>query len=93
MYQWIPKAYVKPSEAFWGATFAILLTEDITVIMNWYITSQWVRYELIYGSLGRIIALLLWIYFSSYVILFGAHISSAVGVLFRKNNKQLPPPQ
>jgi YihY family inner membrane protein len=91
MYQWIPKALVKPSEAFWGASFAIILTELITVVMNWYISSQWVRYELIYGSLGRIIALMLWIYFSSYVILFGAHISSAVGVLFRKRyNNTLP---
>ena len=91
MYQWIPKAVVKPSEAFWGASFAIILTEVITIAMNWYISSQWVRYELIYGSLGRIIALLLWIYFSSYVILFGAHISSAVGVLFRKRyNNTLP---
>ncbi len=84
MYQWIPKAPVKPSEAFWGASFAIILTELITVVMNWYISSHWVRYELIYGSLGRIIAFMLWIYFTSYVILFGAHISSAVGVLFRK---------
>lgn len=91
MYQWIPKAMVKPSEAFWGAAFAIILTELITVIMNWYISSQWVRYELIYGSLGRIIAFMLWIYFSSYMILFGAHISSAVGVLFRKRyNNTLP---
>ena len=88
MYQWIPKALVKPSEAFWGATFAIILTELITIILNWYITSQWVRYELIYGSLGRIIALMLWIFISSYVILFGAHISSAIGTLFRKNGKQ-----
>ncbi|MDO9087775.1 MAG: YihY/virulence factor BrkB family protein [Anaerolineaceae bacterium] len=88
MYQWIPKAMVRPSEAFWGATFAIILTELITLVMNWYLNSQFVRYELIYGSLGRIIALMLWIYFSSYVILFGAHISSAVGRLFRKNIKK-----
>lgn len=85
MYQWIPKAVVKPIEAFWGATFSIVLTESITFIMSCYLRSQWVRYELVYGSLGRIIALLLWIYLSSYVILFGAHISSAVGTLFRKN--------
>jgi len=78
MYQWIPKASVKPSHAFWGATFTLFFTELITVAMNWYTSSQWMRYELIYGSLGRIIALLLWIYFSSYVIFFGAHISSAL---------------
>lgn len=91
MYQWIPKPSVRPSEAFWGASFAILLTEIITAAMNWYISNQWVRYELIYGSLGRIIAFMLWIYLSSIVILFGAHISSAVGALFRKKHVNLLP--
>lgn len=89
MYQWIPKAHVKPKEAFWGATFSIILTEAITLLLNWYLTSHWVQYELVYGSLGRIIALLLWIYLSSIVLLFGAHVSSAVGTLFRKKNPTL----
>lgn len=84
MYQWIPKAIVKPYQAFWGATFTLFFTELITVIMNWYTSSQWIRYELIYGSLGRIIALMLWIYFTSYVIFFGAHISSAIGLLAKR---------
>jgi membrane protein len=84
MYQWIPKAVVKPYQAFWGATFTLVFTELISVVMNWYTSSQWMRYELIYGSLGRIIALMLWIYFSSYVIFFGAHISSAIGKLAKR---------
>lgn len=84
IFQWFPKASVRPSEALWGAITVTICSEFITYIMNWYLTSQWVRYELIYGSLGRIIALLLWIYFSSYVILFGAHISSAVASVTRK---------
>ncbi len=87
MYQWIPKAVVKPYQAFWGAAFTLLFTELITVIMNWYTSSQWIRYELIYGSLGRIIALMLWIYFSSYVIFFGAHISAAVGTISKKRTE------
>jgi YihY family inner membrane protein len=78
MYQWLPKANVKMHEAFWGAAVTTILTELITQAMSWYLSSQWVRYELVYGSLGRIIAMLLWIYFSSFVILFGAHISSSV---------------
>ncbi len=87
MYQWIPKARVKPREAFWGAIFSVILTESITLILNWYLSSHYVKYELVYGSLGRIIALLLWIYLSSAVLLFGAHVSSAVGTLFRKINQ------
>ncbi len=87
MYQWIPKASVKPYQAFWGATFTLILTELITIVMSWYTSSQWMRYELIYGSLGRIIALLLWIYFSSYVIFFGAHISSALSQAAKMKKK------
>lgn len=87
MYQWIPKAVVKPYQAFWGAAFTLFFTELITIIMNWYTSSQWIRYELIYGSLGRIIALMLWIYFSSYVIFFGAHISAAVGNITKKRTE------
>jgi membrane protein len=83
MFQWFPKASVRPTEALWGAIVVIILSEAITYLMSWYMSSHWVRYELIYGSLGRIIALLLWIYFSSYVILFGAHISSAVAAVSR----------
>lgn len=89
MYQWIPKASVKPSQAFWGATFTLFFTELISVIMNWYTSSQWMRYELIYGSLGRIIALMLWIYFTSYILFFGAHISSALGrIAINKKDKE-----
>jgi membrane protein len=84
LYQWIPKADVKPKEALWGAVFTTLLTELLTLIMNWYLSSQWQRYELIYGSLGSIIALLLWIYFASFIIFFGAHLSSAVSKTKRK---------
>jgi uncharacterized BrkB/YihY/UPF0761 family membrane protein len=73
MFHWLTKAFVRPKEAFWGATITSILNE-----LNWYLGNQWVRYKLICGSLGRIIAQLLWIYFSSYVILFGAHISSVL---------------
>jgi membrane protein len=86
MFQWFPKANVRPNEALWGALTVTLFSELITFMMNWYLTSQWVRYELIYGSLGRIIAFLLWIYFSSFAILFGAHISSAVAAVTRKKH-------
>ncbi len=89
MFQWLPKASVKPMEALVGAMFTLILSELITFVMNWYLGSQWVRYELIYGSLGRIIALLLWIYFSSFLILFGAHVSSAVAEVTRKKSKAI----
>ncbi|OJX41228.1 MAG: hypothetical protein BGO78_00310 [Chloroflexi bacterium 44-23] len=89
MFQWLPKATVKPMEALAGAVFTLVVSELIALAMNWYLSSQWVRYELIYGSLGRIIALLLWVYLTSFLILFGAHISSAVAEVTREKTKTI----
>jgi len=50
MFQWIPKAIVRPNEAILGAIATSLLNELITWLLKWYLGSQWVRYELIYGS-------------------------------------------
>lgn len=47
--------------------------------MAWYISSDLVNYPLVYGSLSSVVALLFWIYVSSYLALFGAHLSAAVG--------------
>lgn len=89
MFQWLPKASVQPMEALAGAGFTLVMSELITFVMNWYLSSKWVRYELVYGSLGRIIALLLWIYLSSLLILFGAHISSAIAEVKKLKQTQI----
>ncbi len=88
VYQWIPKATVRSHEAFWGAVVTTLLTELLTLIMRSYLSIQLVRYELIYGSLGSIVAMLLWVYFVSYIIFFGAHISSAISINRKNKLKQ-----
>jgi len=49
-----------------------------TVGFAWYISSGLARYELVYGSLGAIVALMLWIHLNSLITLFGAHISGAI---------------
>jgi uncharacterized BrkB/YihY/UPF0761 family membrane protein len=33
---------------------------------------------LIYGSLGTVVALLLWVYISSLIVLFSAHLGAAI---------------
>jgi uncharacterized BrkB/YihY/UPF0761 family membrane protein len=35
------------------------------------------RYEIIFGSLSAIVVLLLWIYISSLILFFGAHLCAA----------------
>lgn len=79
LYWWVPNTKVRWSDAFWGALVVTLAGEVVTNGFTWYLSSGLVHYELIYGSLGTVVALMLWIYIQTLVILFGAHLSAAVG--------------
>ncbi len=78
LYRWVPNTEVKWRAAFWGALVAALAWKIAANILAWYISSGLARYELVYGSLGAVVALMLWIYLSSWITLFGAHLSAAV---------------
>jgi uncharacterized BrkB/YihY/UPF0761 family membrane protein len=44
---------------------------------QWYLASGLARYEVIFGSLSAVVAILLWIYISSMILFFGAHVCAA----------------
>jgi membrane protein len=78
LYRWIPNTDVNWSEAIWGSLLATLGTIVVSVGFGWYIGSGLSNYNLVYGSLGAIVALLFWIYLVSIIVLFGAHLSAAI---------------
>jgi len=78
LYHWVPNTKVTWSEAFWGALVATPAGEIATDAFSWYLSSGIVQYELVYGSLGTIVALMLRIYIGALIALFGAHLSAAV---------------
>ncbi len=78
LYHWVPNTEVRWSDALWGATFVTLAWEGAKRGFTWYVSSSLVNYPLVYGSLSTVIALMLWIYISSWLALFGAHLSAAV---------------
>jgi membrane protein len=78
LYRWAPKTDVRWPEAAWPALFVALIWEVAKRVFAWYVSSDLVRYRLVYGSLGAVVALLLWIYVSSMLVLFGAHLSAAI---------------
>lgn len=78
LYRWVPNTRVRWSEALWGALVAVVAGEVATNGFTWYISSGIVQYELVYGSLGAIVALMLWVYIGSLIVLFGAHLSAAI---------------
>jgi membrane protein len=83
LYKRIPRARVRWREALWGALFATAAWRLATTGLVWYVGSGLVKYDLVYGSLGSVVALMFWIYVTSWVTLFGAHLSASVAVLSR----------
>lgn len=85
LYRWIPNTEVLWSEAAWGALIGSLGTFLATSVFSLYLTSGrgLSNYNLVYGSLGAIVALLFWIYLLSIIILFGAHLASSIAYYTR----------
>ncbi len=82
-YKYIPNCKVYWREAIVASSFsgvAMLVTKSAFV---WYITQGPNSYSLVYGSLGTVVAFMLWIYLSSCIILIGGHISAAYAKFFR----------
>jgi Predicted membrane protein len=60
-----------------GAVLATVLWFAATVTFGWYVTN-YANYAVIYGSLAAVIALLVWFYVVSIVILIGAEFNALV---------------
>jgi membrane protein len=78
LYRWVPNTSVNHWGPIGGALLVALTWEAAKRGFAWYVSSGLVRYRLVYGSLGAVVALMLWIYLSSWLALFGAHFSAAV---------------
>jgi membrane protein len=77
LYLWAPNRKVGLRYALLGATIAGIGWEIATSGFTWYLTSGIARYDLIYGSLGAIVVLMFWVYISSTIILYCAHLTAA----------------
>jgi len=77
-----------------GATLATVLWFLSTALFGWYL-QNYADYSIIYGSLGAAIALLVWMYLISLVILVGAEFNAMLfpRAFLGKELKQMPAPQ
>ncbi len=60
-----------------GAMLATMLWFPVTILFGWYVTN-YATYNLVYGPLGAAIALLVWLYIISIIILIGAEFNAQV---------------
>jgi membrane protein len=78
LFLWAPNTRVPWRAALVGAIVSGLGWDIATAGFSWYLRSGIATYELVYGSLGAIVALMLWFYIVSLVILYGAHLGGAI---------------
>lgn len=89
LYRWVPNTRVRGSEALCGALVAGVAAQVATAGFTWYLSSGVAGYHFVYGPLGAVAALMVWIYLSSLIVLFGAHLSAAVAQRARPDDTLL----
>jgi len=78
LYQWVPTVSVSRL----ASSIASLIAGVAWLFLNhgftWFLSSSLNQYQLIYGSLGTIVALLFWVYLTGMIVLIGAHLTASI---------------
>jgi membrane protein len=77
LYKFFPHVSVSWRAAWAGAVTAALLWEIAKTVYGVYLI-HFARFNLVYGSVGAVIGLLLWGYISATIVLFGAELSATM---------------
>ena len=74
IYTIAPSKNIISSETTYGAIFTTVMWSMATLIFKFYLT-YFARYDILYGYLSSMIILMVWIYFLSYIFVFGMAIN------------------
>ena len=75
LYEFIPNTRVPWKHVWVGALMAAVLFEIVKNLFVWFV-GKFATYNLVYGSIGTIIALMTWSYISAMILLFCAKLIS-----------------
>ncbi len=78
LYRLVPSASVRWRHASIGGGAATVAFVATTAAFAWYLNSGLARYNIVYGSLGALVALLAWIYLVALIVLLGAHLCASL---------------
>ena len=76
LYKYVPHRTISWKDIWVSAILTAVLLESARHIFSLYVT-HFAEFNLVYGSLGAIMAILAWIYVSANIVLFGAYMASA----------------
>ena len=75
LYMYLPNTHVRLEDIWLGALIGSLAFDAANLAFVWYV-STYAHYNVLYGSVGTILALLTWVYLSAIILLLGALITS-----------------
>ena len=86
LYYFVPSTNdVKTIAALVGALFSSILWEISIKYFTWFLSSNFARYEIIYGSLGSIIAFMFWMFIISYILIIGGYLTATIDIYIKRN--------
>jgi uncharacterized protein YqhQ len=85
LYVFVPCCSIRFKEALPGSIFSTAGWIIISLLFSFYV-SNFANYTRVYGSIGGVIILLIWIYISCIIILLGGEINATFSY-FRSNKK------
>ena len=88
LYRYLPNVEMSWRDVWLGAVVAVVLYRAATLGFTWYI-SAFNSFNLIFGSLGMLMAVLGWAYLSSQSLMWGAHVCAVYSRLY--GSRSLPP--
>jgi membrane protein len=81
-YRYFPSRHVDAWPTLWGALLASVLWETAKQVFRWYILTFGV-YDQLYGTLGALVALSMFVYYSGMVFILGAEYTAALEARWR----------
>jgi len=76
IYRIIPSNKIRPAIALGGSALFALLMEIAKQLFTWYV-ANYTRYNVIFGSLGTIVILVIWAFYVALIFLFCAELMSS----------------
>lgn len=76
-YRWAPNVEYRPSWITPGALLAAVLWSIVSIAFSIYL-SYFGTYARVYGSIGAVVALLVWFYLSAYIVLLGGVVNAEI---------------
>lgn len=78
LFYWVPKTRVGKRAIVWAALFATLAWELTAWGFGWYLDSNLDYFNVLYGSLGTLVALMFWIYLDCLILVYSAFLGAAI---------------